>query len=49
MSARIFLYDVGVSNVASLHDLNNNYINFLNDLRMANMAESVTQIKTDYI
>ena len=50
MLARVYLtsmilYDVGVSNVASRHDLNNNYINFLLELNMHNEAENVTQLK----
>ena len=52
MLARVFLtamilYDVGVSNVASRHDLHNNYINILTELQMFNEAEDVTQHKTD--
>ena len=42
-------YDMGVRNVASRHDLNNNYINFLLELQMEIEAESVDQIKTDYL
>ena len=54
MLARVFvtgmiLYDVGVSNVASRHDLNRNYINFLMELKMEGEAEGVTQNKTDHI
>ena len=52
MLGRVFvtgmvLYDVGVSSVASRHDLHNNYINILTELHMDNEAEGVTQIKTD--
>ena len=43
----MILYDVGVENVASRHDLHNNYINFLMELiRQVQLLFTFPKLKT---